>query len=69
MNPDVLPRAGKAADSLALACLAAMVNLPFLFPHHCNPIPSFWSLAPVCPRLNSLLPLAEHYAELAKQLP
>jgi hypothetical protein len=43
MNPDFQSRAARIADGLALACLAAMVSLPFLYPHHRYPIPSFWA--------------------------
>ncbi len=41
MSPEA--RAARIADGLALACLAAMVSLPFLYPRHHLPIPSFWS--------------------------
>jgi O-antigen ligase len=40
MNTDFIRR---VADWLALACLAAMVSVPFLHARHYNPIPSFWS--------------------------
>ncbi len=43
MSPDAAQRVSRLADWLALACLAAMVSLPFLQPKHYNPIPSFWS--------------------------
>ena len=43
MSPELSRRAEWLADRLALASLAAMVSLPFLYPRHYNPIPSFWS--------------------------
>src|SRR5664279_669579 len=43
MNNDASRRISTVSDWLALACLAAMVSLPFLHPRHYNPIPSFWS--------------------------
>ena len=42
-NTDTARRVSAVSDWLALACLSAMVSIPFLHARHFNPIPSFWS--------------------------